>query len=101
MIRLFWGARFTDLGPFRAVSWAALQRVEMEDPDFGWTVELQARAARLGLPSTEVPVGYRRRVGRSKITGTIAGSARAGWKILFTIARWALAPRPRAGSPKR
>jgi hypothetical protein len=58
----------------------------MRDPDFGWTVEMQIKAARAGLKSVEVPVRYRRRVGRSKISGTVAGSIRAGWKILATIA---------------
>ena len=99
LIGWLYGARFTDLGPFRAIRWDALERLEMADRDFGWTVEMQVKAARIGLRSTEVAVSYRRRIGRSKITGTLAGSVRAGWKILFTIARFALAPRPRTGPP--
>jgi glycosyltransferase involved in cell wall biosynthesis len=91
LLRWTWGARFTDLGPFRAVTWAALERAGLRDPDFGWTVELQVRAAQLGLRAAEVPVRYRARVGRSKITGTLAGSLRAGKKILLTIARFRLA----------
>lgn len=88
LLRLLWGVRATDLGPFRAVRWEALERLRMRDPDFGWTVEMQARAARAGLAMTEVPVSYRRRRhGRSKIAGTFSGSLRAGVKILATIAR--------------
>lgn len=93
LIRLLWGARFSDLGPFRAVRWEALERVEMRDPDFGWTVELQLKAARLGLRHCEVPVRYRERIGTSKITGTLQGSYRAGVTILRTIARHALEAR--------
>jgi glycosyltransferase involved in cell wall biosynthesis len=100
LIRWLYGARFTDLGPFRAIRWDSLERLGMADRDFGWTVEMQVKAARFGLRAVEVPVSYRRRIGRSKITGTIAGSVRAGWKILFTIARWALAPRPPADVPE-
>lgn len=91
LVRLLFGVRFTDLGPFRAVRWSALQRLEMTDPDFGWTVEMQAKAARRGLRCVEVPVRCRRRLaGRSKISGTVRGSAKAGAKILWTIGREAL-----------
>lgn len=86
LIRLFYGARWTDLGPFRAVRWDALERLGMRDPDFGWTVEMQVKAAREGLRGIEVPVRYRRRIGRSKISGTLSGTLRAGTKILGTIA---------------
>jgi len=91
LLRLLWGVRTTDLGPFRAVRWAPLAALGMRDRDFGWTVEMQARAARAGLRALEVPVRYRRRrFGRSKIAGTLVGSTRAGAKILWTIARvWA------------
>lgn len=87
LIRLFYGHRFTDLGPFRAIRWDALERLGMADPDFGWTAEMQVKAVRHGLRCTEVPVSYRRRVGVSKITGTISGTVRAGYKILWTVAR--------------
>ncbi len=91
LVRAVWGVRFTDLGPFRAVTWAALERLQMTDPDFGWTVEMQVRAARLGLRCVEVPVAYRRRRGgQSKIAGTVRGSFQAGSKILLTIGREAL-----------
>lgn len=95
LIELAWGARFTDLGPMRAVRWATLERLQMRDPDFGWTVEMQARAARLGIPWMEVPVRYRRRVaGQSKVAGTVKGSVKAGAKILFTIGREFVRGRP-------
>jgi len=87
LIRVFYGHRFTDLGPFRAIRWDALERIGMADPDFGWTAEMQVKAVRLGLRCAEVPVSYRRRVGVSKITGTITGTVRAGYKILWTVAR--------------
>ncbi len=87
LIRLFWGVRFTDLGPFRAISAAALARLAMDDDAFGWTVEMQARAAKLGLKVAETPVHYRRRIGVSKISGTISGVVRAGATILYVVFR--------------
>jgi glycosyltransferase involved in cell wall biosynthesis len=88
LLRLLFGTRFTDLGPFRAIRWDALERLGMRDRGYGWTVEMQALAARAGLRSTEVPVRYRRRrAGRSKVAGTVRGAIGAGGKILFTIAR--------------
>lgn len=91
LIALRWGVRFTDLGPFRALTWEALERLQMRDAGFGWTVEMQARAARLGLRCREIPVSYRRRrAGQSKIAGTVRGSIRAGVKILATIGREAV-----------
>jgi glycosyltransferase involved in cell wall biosynthesis len=88
LLRLLWRARTTDLGPFRAIRWPALARLGMRDRDYGWTVEMQARAARAGLRVIEVPVDWRRRTaGRSKVSGTVRGVVGAGWKILFTIAR--------------
>jgi glycosyltransferase involved in cell wall biosynthesis len=99
LIRLLYGHRYTDLGPFRAITWEALRRLEMSDPDFGWTAEMQVKALRRGLRVTEVPVSYRRRVGVSKITGTVRGTLRAGRKILWTVLRHALAPRRAAPGP--
>lgn len=88
MLRAFWGVRATDLGPFRAVRWTALESLRMRDRDFGWTAEMQARAAHAGLRTVEVPVRYRRRrAGRSKVAGTVRGSVRAGWKIVTTLLR--------------
>ena len=85
LIRLFYGYEFTDLGPFRAIRYPALKSLGMRDPDFGWTVEMQVRAAKAGLRCTEVPVRYRRRIGVSKISGTVRGTLLAGHKILWTI----------------
>jgi hypothetical protein len=94
LMRLFWGARFTDLGPFRAVRYRALVGLGMEDRTWGWTVEMQIKAVRAGLRCVERPVSYRRRIGVSKITGTVSGTARASAKILWTIVRYALAQGP-------
>jgi glycosyltransferase involved in cell wall biosynthesis len=87
LIRILYGHRYTDLGPFRAVRREAYERLGMEDPDFGWTCEMQVKALEAKLRIAEVPVSYRRRVGVSKITGTLAGTLRAGRKILWTIFR--------------
>ena len=94
MIRLLYGHRFTDLGPFRAVRWEALERLKMSDPNFGWTAEMQVKALRHGLRCAEVPVSYRRRVGVSKITGTVLGTVRAGYKILWTVLKFAREGKP-------
>ncbi len=90
LIRLLYGVRFTDLGPFRAVSWPALERMAMADRDYGWTVEMQVKAAKLGLRCREVPVSYRKRIGTSKVTGTVRGTVGAGTKILWVILREAV-----------
>lgn len=87
LIRFAWGVRFTDLGPFRAVRRDALERLSMDDRTYGWTVQMQARATGLGVRCVEVPVNYRRRIGRSKISGTVRGVIAAGTKILATIWR--------------
>jgi glycosyltransferase involved in cell wall biosynthesis len=88
LIRLLYGHRYTDLGPFRAIRWEAYRRLEMRDRTFGWTCEMQVKALRRRLRVVEVPVSYRRRVGVSKITGTLSGTLRAGARILWTIARY-------------
>jgi len=86
LIRWVWGVKFTDLGPLRVIRRQSLDRLALRDRDFGWTVEMQARAAQLRLRVTEIPVRYRRRrSGQSKISGTLRGSLRAGVKILWTI----------------
>jgi len=92
LIRLLYGHRYSDLGPFRAARWDALERVGMSDPNFGWTAELQVKALRAGLRVVEVPVSYRKRVGVSKITGTIRGTIAAGYKILWTVLRYSRGP---------
>ena len=96
MIRLLYGVRFTDLGPFRAIRYSTLLALGMEDRNYGWTAEMQAKASRSGVRSTEVPVSYHRRIGRSKITGTVKGSVLAGWKIITTILRCRWSPLPNA-----
>ncbi|MGD8394922.1 MAG: glycosyltransferase family 2 protein [Candidatus Eiseniibacteriota bacterium] len=93
LIRLLHGHRYTDLGPFRAVRYDALERIAMRDRTFGWTVEMQVRALKRGLRVIEVPVDYRRRVGHSKISGTVRGMVAAGSMILWTIGREALGDR--------
>ena len=87
LIRRLYGLPVTDLGPFRAVRWATLLELRMSDPDFGWTVEMQVKAAKNKVRYAEVPASYRRRIGVSKISGTLSGTVRAGWKILYTIYR--------------
>lgn len=85
LIRWFYKVRFTDLGPFRAIRFDKLLELNMEDQTYGWTVEMQVKAAKLGLQSTEVPVDYRPRIGDSKVSGTVKGTILAGYKILWTI----------------
>jgi glycosyltransferase involved in cell wall biosynthesis len=87
LIQLFFGHRYTDLGPFRAISPEALQRLHMADRNFGWTVEMQIRAIKKQLRIREIPVSYRRRIGQSKVSGTIKGSILAGYIIIRTIFR--------------
>lgn len=88
LLRRLYGAHFTDLGPFRAIRREALQRIGMADTTYGWTVEMQLKAAKLKLRNTEVPVRYRRRIGTSKVSGTVRGTLGAGYKILWTIFRY-------------
>ena len=94
LMRLLWQAHYTDLGPFRAISRAALEQLQMDDRNFGWTVQMQIRAAAAGLRTMEVPVDYRRRIGKSKISGTLRGVVMAGYKILYTIGKEFFAARP-------
>ncbi|MFQ5823730.1 MAG: glycosyltransferase family 2 protein [bacterium] len=90
LIKLLFGYRYTDLGPFRAIKWEKLMALNMKDPNYGWTVEMQVKAAKLKFKVTEVPVSYRRRIGISKVTGTLSGTIKAGYKILFTIFKLAI-----------
>lgn len=90
LVRLFWGARFTDLGPFRAIAYAALLSLGMQDRNYGWHIEMQIKGVSRGLKILEVPVSYRRRIGKSKVSGTVRGVLGAGTKILLTIFREAL-----------
>ena len=86
---LLYGVRYTDLGPFRAVRWETLELLQMCDRNYGWTVEMQIKAARQRIPYCEVPVSYRRRIGVSKVSGTVRGSVSAGAKILWLLGRYA------------
>ena len=92
LMKLFWKHRYTDLGPFRAIHRNCLIDLDMQDRNFGWTVEMQIKAVVANLRIREVPVPYRVRIGTSKISGTISGTIRAGYKILYTIGkyRWQL-----------
>ena len=90
LIKLFFKHEFTDLGPFRAIRYSSLMSIGMKDMDFGWTVEMQIKAVRNGLRIQEIPVNYRKRIGISKITGTVLGTFRAGTKIIYTIFKYLL-----------
>lgn len=88
MMRYMQGAKFTDLGPFRAIVWQKLLELNMIDQNFGWTIEMQIKAHKAGLRYTEVPVNYRKRIGISKVSGTVKGVFGAGYKIILTIFRY-------------
>jgi glycosyltransferase involved in cell wall biosynthesis len=88
LMKLFYGIHFTDLGPFRAIKYDALIRIGMQDRTYGWTVEMQLKAAKHNLRCAEVPVSYRRRIGVSKVSGTVKGTVLAGYKIIWTIFKY-------------
>ncbi len=88
LLKLFYGVKFTDLGPFRAITYSKLIELDMQDKTYGWTVEMQLKAAKNGLRCVEVPVRYRKRIGFSKISGTVKGTVMAGYKILHTIFKY-------------
>ena len=88
LIKLFYGVRFTDLGPFRAIRYESLLTIGMQDRTYGWTVEMQLKAAKLNLRSIDIPVDYRRRIGISKVSGTVKGTIGAGYKIIYTIFKY-------------
>jgi len=85
LMALFYGGKYTDLGPFRAISFEALDRLNMKDKTYGWTVEMQLKALKYKLKYTEIPVNYRPRIGESKVSGTLKGTIMAGYKILGWI----------------
>ena len=85
LIAFFYKKKFTDLGPFRALDWENLMLINMQDKTYGWTVEMQIKAAKLNLRCTEVPVKYRKRIGVSKVSGTLKGVILAGYKIIWMI----------------
>ncbi len=88
LLRLFYGVKYTDLGPFRAVKFSSLLKMDMRDTTYGWTVEMQLMAAKLKMKIAEVPVRYRKRIGFSKISGTVKGTVLAGYKIITTIFKY-------------
>jgi len=88
LIKLLYGVKYTDLGPFRAIKYASLLTIDMEDRTYGWTVEMQLKAARLNLRTVDVPVDYRQRIGVSKVSGTVKGTIGAGYKIIYTIFKY-------------
>jgi glycosyltransferase involved in cell wall biosynthesis len=88
LIRLIYGYHFSDLGPFRAIRYSTLLALKMEDKNFGWTVELQIKAAKNKLRIMDIPVSYRKRIGISKVSGTVKGSIMAGYKIIYTIFKY-------------
>lgn len=90
LIKLFWNYKFTDLGPFRAIKFNSLLKLDMQDKWYGWTVEMQIKAAQQKLKTIEIPVRYRKRIGKSKVTGTIKGTVMASIIILSTIFKYAL-----------
>ena len=88
LMRLFYNGEYTDLGPFRAIKFEKLLAIDMQDKTFGWTVEMQLKALKFGMSYTEVPVSYKERIGVSKISGTVSGTIKAGYKILYTIFKY-------------
>ncbi|MCB0698599.1 MAG: glycosyltransferase family 2 protein [Chitinophagaceae bacterium] len=88
LLKLMYGVKYTDLGPFRAITYDALTRMQMQDRTYGWTVEMQLKAAKMKMKTTEVPVKYRKRIGHSKISGTLKGTVLAGYKIITTIFKY-------------
>ena len=90
LIRLFYGKKFTDLGPFRALKFDKLLELKMKDKTYGWTVEMQIKAVKLKFAYEEVAVSYRKRIGVSKITGTVKGTFLAGYKIITTIIKYSV-----------
>ena len=90
LMRIFFGAKYTDLGPFRAIRYDKLKALNMQDQNFGWTIEMQLKAVKMGMKVCEVPVSYRKRIGTSKISGTFVGSIRAGTKILTSLFRYGI-----------
>jgi len=88
LLRWLYGVRYTDLGPFRAIRFESLLAMNMQDKTYGWTVEMQLKAAKQGLRIAEIPVSYRKRIGFSKISGTVKGTVLAGYKIITTIFKY-------------
>ena len=90
LMRLFFGAKFTDLGPFRAIKYEKLKALDMQDKTYGWTVEMQLKILRKKMSYIEVPVRYKQRIGVSKVSGTVKGTIFAGVKILGWIFKYSI-----------
>ena len=88
LMRWIYGLDYSDLGPFRAIKWDSLLRLQMKDQDYGWTIEMQIKAGKHRLKIAEVPVNYKKRIGVSKVSGTVEGTVMAGYKILWTIFKY-------------
>lgn len=88
LMRWLYKTNYTDLGPFRAVKYAALVKMDMQDKNYGWTIEMQLKAAKLKMKTCEVPVNYRNRIGISKVSGTVRGTVMAGFKIITAIFKY-------------
>lgn len=88
LLKVIYDVRYTDLGPFRAIRYDKLIEINMQDTTYGWTVEMQLKAAKLKMKVIEVPVSYRKRIGFSKISGTVKGTMMAGYKIITTIFKY-------------
>lgn len=88
LIRLFYRAKFTDLGPFRAIKSESLEQLKMADKTYGWTIEMQIKAAKHQMKFCEVPVNYKKRIGVSKVSGTVKGTVLAGIKIIFAVFKY-------------
>ncbi|MGM0479957.1 MAG: glycosyltransferase family 2 protein [Bacteroidota bacterium] len=88
LLKIFYRAHFTDLGPFRAIKTSALQKLQMSDKTYGWTIEMQIKAAKNRLRFCEVPVDYKPRIGTSKVSGTVKGAVFAGIKIIFAVFKY-------------
>jgi hypothetical protein len=89
-MKLLFGSTFTDLGPFRAIKYEKLLELEMEDKTYGWTIEMQLKALKNKMSYVEIPVHYKKRIGVSKVSGTVKGSIFAGVKILGWIFKYSL-----------
>jgi len=88
LMRWIYKTDYSDLGPFRAIVWKKLLALDMQDQDYGWTIEMQIKAAKQKLRITEVPVNYKQRIGISKVSGTVKGTVMAGYKIIWTIFKY-------------
>jgi len=88
MLGVLYGAKYTDLGPFRAIRFQSLLALNMKDEDYGWKVEMQLKAVKHKMLYTEIPVDYRNRIGFSKVSGTVKGTVLAGYKIISTIIKY-------------